>query len=183
MYNVVLALFLVLNFPGAVGDVVSAKTVDQTQRSVVTVRSKESWCTGFVIGITRAVTAQHCVAGSNGVLVDGLPARVLRESSNLALLDTQVLDKPVLKLAKSSPKQGDSVASFGHAFGGPSLVYQRQVAGYLLTGYMLLDGVISPGMSGGPVVNTAGEVVGINEATNQHVAAITPLADLKKFLD
>ena len=183
MLHLVTAILFVLNFPGVAGDPVHPDVVATVQRSIVAVRGADSWCTGFVVGITRVVTAQHCVEGEGNVTVEGLPARVLRTGRNLALVDTQVLSKPRLLVAQTDPAPGDSVATLGHAYGGPVLIYQRQVAGYVIQGYMLLDGVISPGMSGGPGVNNKGEVVGVNEATNQEITAITTLRALRKFLD
>lgn len=49
-------------------------------------------------------------------------------------------------------------------FNDPRFSYDRSLSGYAIEDFIQTDAVINPGNSGGPMVNLAGEVVGINSA-------------------
>lgn len=133
-------------------------------------------------------------------VVDVLPF----EQGDLALLRANGLrsdsQPPEMTVAEEDPQTGDSVTSIGFpgavadvstsmAIQNPSFktgtVSSRQVSPRGVAGYEI-NADISSGMSGGPTVNEAGHVVGVNSYTirgeNQAFNFITTTADLRRFL-
>ncbi len=98
-----------------------------------------------------------------------------------ALLEIPDTGFKPLKIAKGVV-QGEYVASLGYANGQTLMAYGRHIAGTSIEGYLVLDGPITRGMSGGPVVNEQGEVVGINQATSPDRGYICPASELRTFL-
>lgn len=90
---------------------------------------------------------------------------------------------PVIASATATPKSGDHVTALGNAlgFGGSPTVSECQVnsLGQTITatdesgtnsetlyGMIQISGVIEPGDSGGPLINTSGQVVGVDTASD-----------------
>jgi S1-C subfamily serine protease len=145
---------------------------------------------GFVLspdGII--VTNNHVVDGATTItvtLADGrkLDARVLGRDSNadLAVLKVDASGLPAVKLGRSDALVvGDSVVAIGNALaldGGPTVTQgivsaldrtisagdQGGQSAETLRHVLQTDAAINPGNSGGPLLNAAGEVVGINTA-------------------
>lgn len=141
----------------------------KVERSTVLVTYPETGavCTGFVVDAAQgwALTAQHCVVDEMGdLVVDGDVSKVLKEDGVFALVAVKVENRPPLEIRKDAPKPGAAVVSFGFGYGWMQ-VMPRYVSSLHL-GDVFLDGTISPGMSGGPVVDYAGRVVGLNQATD-----------------
>ncbi len=139
--------------------------------------------TGFVIGSDGYIaTNDHVVANASKVTVkvgDGRAktAEVVGTdaSTDVALLkiDTGGTSLPTLKLSDSSTaKVGDDVFAIGNPYGldrtlttGVVSALQRTITapdGYSISNVIQTDAALNPGNSGGPLINTAGEVVGIN---------------------
>ena len=112
------------------------------------------------------------IAGITVVLRDGgrRKARVLarHEPLGVALLEIEAADLPAFDLAGagSSPLLGDSVAAVGLAPGGGHTVNGGVVsAPARMRGYQFqTDALLNYGNSGGPVVDAAGNVLGIATA-------------------
>jgi len=148
-------------------------------------RARTNFGSGFVIdaGAGLAVTNFHVVRDSRHVIVhrhDGTSVRgevagadadadlaVIRvKADDLAALqwgDSAALRVGSVVLALGNP-DGDCVvatsgivSALGRRLRGP--------AGRLLEDLIQTDTIFNPGMSGGPLVNTAGQVVGINTAS------------------
>ena len=134
-------------------------------------------------------------------IVDVLPF----EKGDLALLRANGLrpgsQPPALTVADEDPQTGDNVTSIGFpasiadvsstmAIQNPSFktgtVSSRQVSPRGVAGYEI-NADISAGMSGGPTVDEAGRVVGVNSYTirgeSQAFNFITDTADLRRFLE
>ena len=111
------------------------------------------------------------------VLADGrsLPARVVGKDpeTDLALLQAAGDRFPVASLGDSGPLQvGDVVMAIGNPFGVGQAVTlgivsatgRNQLGITDFENFIQTDAAINPGNSGGALINTAGEVVGINTA-------------------
>jgi serine protease Do len=113
------------------------------------------------------------------VAIDGDPtkysAKVVGtdQDTDLAVIKIEAArDLPVAKLGNSDGVQvGDWVLAFGSPFGLNSTVTagivsakDRTTVGKQFQRFVQTDAAINPGNSGGPLVNMAGEVIGINTA-------------------
>jgi S1-C subfamily serine protease len=147
--------------------------------------------TGFVVDANGIiVTNNHVIAGAQTIKVtfpDGsksLTARVLGKdpTADLAVLKVDETGLSSVTLGDSDKLQvGDDVIAIGNALalpGGPTVTRgiisakNRTIqaggdsgsAVERLEGVLQTDAAINPGNSGGPLVNAAGEVIGINTA-------------------
>lgn len=182
-----LAAFLLL------GSIVSARptrdsVIISTMKGIVRIQIKtpddESHvCTGFAISPTVAITAQHCVLPfDNALLVDNTQQKVLKRGPLFSLISIPSGKTP-LKISKQISKLGDNVLSFGYAYGASQIsVFSRMIAA-MFDQDLGLDGVLIPGMSGGPIVNNYGDVVGLNQGSNSEVAVGCGIIEINAFLN
>lgn len=148
---------------------------------------------GFIIDPSGiAVTNNHVVTGA-AILQVRVPgeeeprnARVLgaSECSDLAVIDIDGEGFAVLEFATEEPDTGLDVFAAGYPLGDPEFTLTRGIVSKASTsgetewasvdGVIEHDATINPGNSGGPLVNGAGEVVGVNYSgnseTNQYFA-------------
>jgi S1-C subfamily serine protease len=139
--------------------------------------------TGIVIVNEGTIlTSLHVVEGAGSIAVsfaDGSEseARIIREhpERDLAVLQASVVPDDLPAAPLGSPKSlapGDAVIAVGFPHGiGPSVSagvvsglgrkLHTQEAGRVLSQLIQFDAAVNPGSSGGPLVNAAGEVVGI----------------------
>jgi len=153
--------------------------------------------TGFVVqaGGTYVVTNDHVIADVTDVqvgLLDGteLPAKILGRDPrlDLALLSIEAPRAPALRLGDSDALQvGEWVVVLGNAFGeevtasaGIISATGREAPGSLVKSpslgfrtYLQVDARIHRGNSGGPVLSTAGEVIGIAVATGDRIGELS----------
>jgi hypothetical protein len=107
--------------------------------------------------------------------------------NDLAVLLIDNPGKGVLKLAPDVPARGETLV----AMGNPQNLGMTLVPGTYsgLTDKSFYDrihfsGAINPGMSGGPTINTRGEVVGINVATSgNQIGFLVPVDKLEQLLE
>ena len=96
--------------------------------------------------------------------------------------------------SSAAVKVGDDVVAVGNALGlrGDPTVTRGIVSGLnrsldTLTGMIQTDAAINPGNSGGPLVNNAGQVIGINTAVagrgGQNIGFAIPIDSAKTILD
>ncbi|HEV7769489.1 MAG TPA: trypsin-like peptidase domain-containing protein [Solirubrobacterales bacterium] len=139
---------------------------------------------GFVIdGEGHVLTNNHVIEGADNIEVKlgdsdtTYTATVVGTdpSTDVALLD---VDAPAdklhpLALGRSADLEvGDPVVAIGNPFGldrtvtsGIVSALQRQIEapnGFAISNVIQTDAAINPGNSGGPLINAAGEVIGIN---------------------
>lgn len=131
---------------------------------------------GVLAGDGLVLTSHHVVARGNSFKVKldddaSYEARVLAREpeTDLALLEIPANGHPSADFSEREPRPGELVFAFGHPWG------QRAV----LTGGVLsavtavrtrnsefpvlrTDARLAPGNSGGPLLNAAGEVIGLN---------------------
>jgi S1-C subfamily serine protease len=151
--------------------------VEDTVRSVVTVRSDNSIGTGFIVDSRGyIVTNYHVVDKSDSIQIitydrNSFLAELIGKDINrdLALLKIQDDNHQSIPLANSNNLQvGNKVIAIGNPLGLSFTVTEGIVSGVRRTGpnglneYIQTDVSLNPGNSGGPLINTRGEVVGIN---------------------
>jgi len=154
-------------------------------------RKSTSLGTGFVISADGyIVTNSHVVENANKVMVNfdgskgsGIKARIVGTDSetDLALLKVDT-DKelPVLKFGDSDAAQvGEWVVAIGNPFGHSGTVTAgilsakgRDLHSGPFDSFLQTDASINPGNSGGPLLNMAGEVIGINTAIRANAQGI-----------
>ena len=138
---------------------------------------------GFLIDDQgHVLTNAHVVDGASSVTVklgdgDTLNAKVLGadQSTDVAVLqvDASKINSTPLELGSSSAANvGDPVVAIGNPFGldrtvttGIVSALQRSISapdGFTISNVIQTDAAINPGNSGGPLINGAGQVVGIN---------------------
>ena len=176
----------------AVGpSVVSVQTQSLGVGAFLQAVPQEGAGSGFVLSPDGViVTNNHVVDGASTItvtLADGrkLPGRLLGRDStaDLAVLKIDATGLPAVKIGRSDALVvGDSVVAIGNALaldGGPTVTQGivsaldrtisagEQGSGQnseTLRHVLQTDAAINPGNSGGPLLNAAGEVVGINTA-------------------
>lgn len=131
--------------------------------------------TGFIIEPTGTIlTSGHVIEGhkkikvtlSNGEKYDG---KIIRdtESGDFALLKiTPKKNLPAIKLGDSSRvRVGQKVLAIGNPFGFSRTLTEGIISRVDKTKNKIqTDAAINPGCSGGPLLNTEGEVIGINQS-------------------
>lgn len=152
------------------------KVIDRYRNVVIQIATPYSTGTGFYLKSPHLIiTNEHVIRGNQQVVVNGfnLPkhlVRVLYADQKLDLAFLEVPDTyeiPEVPLAKNGDvHQGDPVIAIGHPFGFKFSATQGIVSNTMhLMGevtYIQHDAALNPGNSGGPLVNMAGEVVGVN---------------------
>jgi len=157
---------------------------------------------GFIVDAGGTVlTVAHAVPGEDRVeigLFDGrrLPGKVIGRDprTDLAAVRVEVTGElPALRLGDSDPvRVGEIVLSLGHPYGLLGAVslgivsWKGQPPEGGLPGFDFLhtDALVNPGSSGGPLVNLAGEVIGVNSwaARNGSMGIAVPSALVKLVL-
>ena len=135
---------------------------------------------GFFVEADTFVTSRHVVDGglSAKIVVGSAEYRVAGVSAidlphDLALLKTTAPSEGRLQLAQVLPAIGDAVYVYGAPRGLAGTLAAGIVSRVGASGAMLqITAPISPGSSGSPVLNQAGEVVGVVVSSNQEGQAL-----------
>ncbi len=140
------------------------------------------------IGKTVVVTM------SNGQNYDAKVLKHLGNNKDIALLKIDAKkDLKTVKLGNSSKvKVGQKVLAIGNPFGFSGTLTQGIVSRIDYTKNRIqTDAAINPGSSGGPLLNTNGDVIGINQAiynpdnniSNIGIGFATPINLVKEYLE
>ncbi|WP_226663593.1 S1C family serine protease [Microbulbifer aggregans] len=104
---------------------------------------------------------------------------ILRQKGNIG--------KQHLELAQQTPNNGETIVALGNPLDlGMTLVpgTYNGIAGGSFYDRIHFSGSINPGMSGGPVINRSGKVVGINVATaGNQISFLVPVDKLVALLE
>lgn len=107
--------------------------------------------------------------------------------NDLSLLKRNGAVEHHLDIAEALPMQGESIYSLGNPHDlGLTVIpgTYNGIAAHSLYQRIHFSGSINPGMSGGPVLNSRGEVVGVNVATaGNQVSFLVPLNKLAALID
>lgn len=145
--------------------------LEKLKQSVVALTMKDGgWCTAWVVDGTKnlVITAYHCKGEE--MMVDGMPAFLVKQDVKRDLLVLRVpdLDRPALVVAPGDPAPGDHAMAYGFGYGLETANPREVQIGDVNTdveekgwpGPLISTNItFEPGMSGGPVVNLQGEVV------------------------
>lgn len=181
-------------FSGTRAQLYQVQVLDRISNSKVGIGS------GFLISGQRLVTNFHVIADlllapekHTGLFVhDDGPRGALELLAVDVVHDLAVLrsdDLPsigALTLAQSKPEQGGRLWALGNPYDLGLTIVEGTYNGHLeqsLYQRIHFTGSINPGMSGGPTVNAAAEVVGINVATaGNQVSFLVPVAYLQALI-
>ncbi|AWB67192.1 serine protease [Saccharobesus litoralis] len=161
---------------------------------------KSSIGSGFAIGAEQIVTNYHVVSSfihhpelyriqlldSQQRLIAATlyDFDVVNDLAVLTIKDNLALTG--LALAKNAPQQGDAIYSIGNPHDYGMIVVPGTYNGITANSFyqrIHFTGSINPGMSGGPVLNEAGEVIGVNVATaGNQLGFLVPLMRLNSLL-
>ncbi len=174
----------------------SSAIIAKVKPSVVSVSTRRRDGSGFLIKGDTVVTNAHVVEYayratiglSNGQSVTGYV--VGRDTKNdIAIINISAVNLSTLSFGDSSQnslKQGDRVYAFGFPFalaGEPSFSegsLSRRVNENSKE-YLEISNSILPGNSGGPLVNSAGDVIGVNSAVYGMMSAGVSIGETIKF--
>lgn len=149
---------------------------------------------GFFIDSKTVVTNYHVIKGAKEIVVttkDKVNHKVdtilgYNEKLDIAILKVESKTTP-LKIWSSSSKAGEDVYALGSPLGltgtiskGMITMASREFDG---VNYIQMDAAISPGNSGGPLINAYGQVIGINTMylrSGQNVNFAVNISELKK---
>lgn len=145
-----------------------AKVLPSVVKITVEFQGKPGSCTAFSVDEAqgRFVTAKHCATGT--VSIGFVPLAQVDEdaSADLVLLQTREGGLPGLKVG-GAPRPGDATLAIGYPLSSPKpmlvpTLYQGPFDAFN-QGHDVatFSGNSMPGMSGGPIVNTRGEVVSV----------------------
>ena len=147
-------------------------------------RKTQALGSGLIIAANGlVVTNAHVIEGASRIVVGTLDGRELEadvlgsdRDADLALLKVKAQNLPAIPLGRSADLlMGETVVAIGNPFGLANTVTTgvlsargRAVPGdrgdVTYTDFLQTDASINPGNSGGPLVNLAGQVIGINSA-------------------
>lgn len=171
---------------------------EQTYASVFVIYSDLSLGSGFSVGKNLIITNAHVVAGAEKIIVtsyqgDEFEANIssMDEELDIAALWVDSADFPVLTAADYRDcKLGEDV----YAIGTPNSMDYTLTKGVLsakerklgANRYLQIDAAINSGNSGGPLLNDAGAVIGVNtlKITNSEgIGLAVPMTAVFDFLD
>ena len=168
--------------PGVFGEIPAV--VQDVEPSVVAVTVDEGEGSGVIWNAEGiVVTNHHVVEGTNEVEIvfaSGRRAearvRATDPATDLAVLEVEAEGLPAAKFAQALPRVGELAVAIGNPLGFENTVTAGIVSGVhraipgggaqaqALVDLIQTDAAISPGNSGGALVNQQGEVIGINLA-------------------
>ena len=157
--------------PDSIEDLVSAALP-----AVASIDTGSARGSGFFIQPDLVVTNNHVIEGQNSVTLQAngntYTARVMTASPAIDLAVLQVYNpnpqQPTLRLGTATTaRPGEEVIAIGYALGELSNTVTRGIVSAVrqTTGSVTLlqiDAAISPGNSGGPLLDRSGTVIGIN---------------------
>jgi len=150
--------------------------IEDAVKSVVTIRTDVGQGTGFIITDDGYIVTNAHVLGGGSIIhaidyeQNTIQASFIGYNSNLDIALLKITgEHEELKLADSDDVQiGEKVIAIGNPLGLQFSVSQGIVSGVhregpsRLEAYIQTDAALNPGNSGGPLINTDGRVIGIN---------------------
>ena len=145
-----------------------------TVASTVTIETDNSQGSGFFVGTNMIATNYHVIEGATKAIcyVNGSSTQykiegylALNKSADLIILKVTGLNRESIKFTTDSVFPGDKIYAIGSPKGLQATISDGIVSGLRdFDGHKLIQitAPISPGSSGGPVLNSKGELIGIS---------------------
>jgi serine protease Do len=146
---------------------------DSASKAVVSIRTQGAVGAGAIVDSQGLImTNSHVVQSSRLVQVstatgNTYSGRVLAvdRRNDLALVQIQAQEKlPTIRLAQMSAKVGQRVYAIGNPFGLDRTLTVGTLSRIASNGDLQTDAALNPGNSGGPLLNSEGDLLGINKA-------------------
>lgn len=175
MRNIRLFLIFILCTISSVAYLQDASSIYNTSSgSTVTIETDNGIGSGFFVAPNIIATNFHVVEGASEAScflnnsntkykIEGYLAA--DKSVDLVLLKVPSLNRPALKMSIQSVSPGQQIYVIGSPKGLPATISDGIISGMRdFDGYKLIQmtAPISPGSSGGPVLNSKGELIGIS---------------------
>lgn len=169
-----------------------ADVIEQAEKSVVRIEvtsdEGDSLGSGFVVdNMGTLITNCHVLAGATSAVAffpDGrrapiLGTKLIEEAKDIAIAHISDTTAPPISLALALPRKGERVTALG-APHGLAFTATTGIVSAIRPGseidsthegtWIQVDAAISPGNSGGPLINAKGEVVGMSTLASQGTA-------------
>jgi len=153
--------------------------IEEVKKSVVSIKTEKAQGTGFIITNDCYVVTNAHVIYNSGDFMNAINSSGGIEPLTL-IEDNHKLDIALLKMSgncsalefenSNNVKIGEKVIAIGNPFGYSSSVTEGIISAisrkigdtYYDSDYIQTDTALNPGNSGGPLINTKGKVIGIN---------------------
>jgi serine protease Do len=152
---------------------VSVQVYRSANPAVVTIKAGNSTGSGSIVTSDGLVlTNEHVIRGVNLVSVL-LPngktytgqVIAIENRNDLALIRLQTSDRfPTIPLADAESEVGQKVFAIGSPYGLSGTLTTGIISRIGTNGDLQTDAALNPGNSGGPLLNSHGELIGINKA-------------------
>ncbi len=171
-------------------------SIDEACSSVVAVHTSNTMGTGFAISKNMVITNHHVVDTTTRYTIETYDGSLLAgkllgsdEAHDLSLIEVIGGNLPAIPLTTDLPPLGTDVYAIGSPQGlnftvsrGILSTIDREIDGI---NYIQTDAAINPGNSGGPLLNQAGQVIGVNNMKVQDADRISlaiPMSTVVDFL-
>ncbi|WP_418637137.1 S1C family serine protease [Winogradskyella sp.] len=200
--KIIMVLVLVINFAYSQSAKEIAKNCMSSTVSLImedNYRQPISLGSGFIIGDGKVVTNLHVIEGAKygSVIINGSSNKhkiegyfAIDKENDLAVLSVPTLTEKALPMSNTvSPEIGEKIYAIGNPKGLSGTISEGIVSGirsFKDRNLIQITAPISPGSSGGPVINNNGEVVGVAVGTltsGQNLNFAIPISSLISLVD
>ena len=166
-------LILILASPECIfaNDTIAQEVKDRTIAATVVIRTGSGGGSGFVVedqGRTFVVTNQHVLMGATQSQIKitttdgkGLQPLALQIVADLDLARIEVSKSPTALLLAKGASIDETVATVGNSLDAGVITLNQGTVKGVSSGEIEVDCEVVPGQSGGPLINTNGEVIGV----------------------